>query len=270
MKFTSVILALSAVVAMVQAAPLPQLPVALPNLAGGASPLGAVGSLPVVGGVSGGIAPLGGVVASVRETVDDSVAPTVENLVGGEIDVPALNKVNKRDLTKAIPADTSTIQNTIHTVADQVQIDLENLVTVEVNAYIQARLHIANIASIDAEVPVAIRAVIRAAIGDIYPGLEATIDGLVNKAVTAADKVNVNELVPKVISLIHDLITKVVVTVDVEVLAKVYAEVKVLDIVEIPVNVDVDAKLGLNVEVVVGQLLANLPVADNLVKNLVQ
>jgi len=117
---------------------------------------------------------------------------------------------------------------------------------------------------------VAIRAVIHAAIADIYPGLDATIDRLVNKAVTAADTVNVNELVPEVISLIHALITKVVVAVDVEVLAKVYAEVKVLDIVEIPAAVDVDAKLGLDVEVVVGQLLAHLPDVDNLAKDLVQ
>jgi hypothetical protein len=51
----------------------------------------------------------------------------------------------------------------------------------------------------------------------------------------------------------------------------VYAEVKVLDIVEIPVAVDVHAKLGLDVEVVVGQLLAKLPaVDDSLVLDLVQ
>ncbi|KAK3825850.1 MAG: hypothetical protein J3Q66DRAFT_396773 [Benniella sp.] len=261
MKFTSVILALSAVVAMVQAAPLPDVPLGpggvdvdgvLPPQVSGLPciPVGLPIPPPAVPGVP-----------ALPPCAADGDS-TLSNLPG--------TGIVKRDLTKAIPADISTIQNTIHTVADQVQIDLENLVTVEVNAYIQAHLHVANIVSIDAEVLVAIRAVIRAAIGDIYPGLDATIDGLVNKAVTAADKVNVNELVPEVISLIHDLITKVVVAVDVEVLAKVYAEVKVLDIVEIPVAVDVHAKLGLNVEAVVGQLLANLPVADNLVKDLVQ
>ncbi|KAK3825842.1 MAG: hypothetical protein J3Q66DRAFT_436837 [Benniella sp.] len=249
MKFTSVILALSAVVAMVQAAPVPDLPVI---------PFGddTRPGLPV-------------------EHPNVSV-PLAKRIVLGlvaHIDDPSATNtgiVTKRALSDDILADISTIQNTIHTVADQVQIDLENLVTVEVNAYIQAHLHVANIVSIDAEVLVAIRAVIHAAIGDIYPGLDATIDGLVNKAVTAADKVNVNELVPEVISLIHALITKVVATVDVEVLAKVYAEVKVLDIVEIPVNVDVDAKLGLNVEAVVGQLLANLAIVDNLAKDLIQ
>jgi hypothetical protein len=124
MKFTSVILALSAVVAMVQAAPLPEVPL---GPAGGVDfciPAG----LPIVPGI-----PLCG-------ADGDS---TLSNLPGDIV---------KRDLTKAIPADISTIQNTIHHVADQVQFDLETLVTVEVNAYIQANLNVANIVSIDAEV----------------------------------------------------------------------------------------------------------------------
>ncbi|KAK3825843.1 MAG: hypothetical protein J3Q66DRAFT_384953 [Benniella sp.] len=259
MKFTSVILALSAVVAMVQAAPLPDVP------------LGPVGGVDVNGVLPPQVSGLPCIPAGLPSVPGAPALPTCAPVDGDSTlsNLPGTG-IAKRDLTKAIPADISTIRNTIHSVADQVQIDLESLVTVEVNAYIQAHLHVANIVSIDAEVLVAIRAVIRAAIGDIYPNLDATIDGLVNKAVTAADKVNVNELVPEVVSLIHSLITKVVATVDVEVLAKVYAEVKVLDIVEIPVNVDVDAKLGLNVEVVVGQLLANLAVVDNLAKDLVQ
>jgi len=137
MKFTSVILALSAVVAMVQAAPLPEVP------------LGPVGGVDV-GGVlppqaSGfpcipaGLPSVPGIPPCAAE--GDS---TLSNLPDTDI--------VKRDLTKAIPADISIIQNTIHSVADQVQIDLEALVTVEVNAYIQAHLHVANIVSIDAEV----------------------------------------------------------------------------------------------------------------------
>jgi len=128
MKFTSVILALSAVVAMVQAAPVPDLPVI---------PFGDVTrpGLPV-------------------ERPNASVLAKRISFGLVDIDPSATNTgiVMKRDLTKAIPADISTIQNTIHSVADQVQIDLEALVTVEVNAYIQAHLHVANIVSIDAEV----------------------------------------------------------------------------------------------------------------------
>ncbi|KAF9361385.1 hypothetical protein BGX34_007151, partial [Mortierella sp. NVP85] len=130
MKFTSVILALSAVVAMVQAAPIPDLPVIV---AGDTRP-----GLPVEHPNAG--IPLAKRVSLGLNVDNDDPSATNTGII------------TKRALTESIPADISIIQNTIHIAADQVQINLESLVTAEVNAHIQAHLHVANIVSVDAEV----------------------------------------------------------------------------------------------------------------------
>jgi len=129
MKFTSVILALSAVVAMVHAAPLPDLPDTTKTVGG-------------IGGGVGDVLPAG----TLRKRFVDDVPPGVDLPVG-----PKSVSLAKRDLNKAIPTDFSIIQNTFQTVANDAGINLENALYAQVTTVLQEKFHleITDIVNID-------------------------------------------------------------------------------------------------------------------------
>ncbi|KAK3825852.1 MAG: hypothetical protein J3Q66DRAFT_110486 [Benniella sp.] len=243
MKFTSVLLALSAVVAMVQAVPLSKRDVE--------------GDVGFNGLVYIGRDPIN---IDLRKRFVDSILERVP-----------ISGISKRDLAQSIPTDISTIQNAIDGLVAPIQVTLATLVQVAVDAHIQLALGVAGIVEANADIQAAIKAVIGVAVTANLSGLEDTIKSLVNNAVTTAETVDVNALAAQAADLIHDRVAEVVVQVNVLVLAEIYAHIKALGLVDIPVSVNLAAELGLDVEVVVGQLIGDLSVIkQNLLDNFVQ
>ncbi|KAK3825851.1 MAG: hypothetical protein J3Q66DRAFT_328736 [Benniella sp.] len=245
MKFTSVLLALSAVVAMVQAVPLSK--------------------RDVEGDVQGdagynGLVVIGHVPIDLRKRFVDSILERVP-----------ISGISKRDLVQSIPTDVSAIQNLINGLVDPVQVTLATLVQIAVDAHFHLNLGIANVVEAHVEIQAAIQTAIGVAVTENLTGLDDTIKSLVNNAVTTAWTVDIDALATQAIDLIHDRVAEVVVQVNASILADIYAKIMALGLVQITVAVDLDAKLGLDVDMVVGRLLGDLPtIKQRLVENLVQ
>ncbi|KAK3825841.1 MAG: hypothetical protein J3Q66DRAFT_110397, partial [Benniella sp.] len=266
MKFTSVILTLSAVVAMVQAAPI--VPVD-----------GLTGALPLPGSQESlSKRDIIGVDTEVRKRDIDLEIDTDVNIskrdINANVDATVDENVNvdlrKRGLAESTLTDIGVIQNTIGNVVANVAVSLEATVQAEVTVYFEKHFAIPNIVSVDASVAATIRAVIDVAIANIYPGLNGKINDLVDNAAASTNTVDVKSLVPGVSSLITDIVTQVVVAVDVLVLSEVAATVKVLGKIDVPVKVAAGVKVGLDIKAVVGKVLSLPAVEKDLTKNLVQ
>jgi hypothetical protein len=163
MKFTSVVLALSAVVAMVQAAPIAPV---VDGLSGNLSKRGVNGD---VGGEVGGnriIIPVQApvdvsllpettlrkrdVAGSLDADVDVDVDANTQGLV--EINRSAQVHVNRRDLAQSVPTDISTIQNAIDGLVAPIQVTLATLVQVAVDTHIQLALGVTGIVEANADI----------------------------------------------------------------------------------------------------------------------
>jgi hypothetical protein len=156
MKFTSVILALSAVVAMVQAAPLVD-----PN----DSKRAVEGDVDIdVGWFHFPSIPFSADLRK-RGTEEDAQGgaggtfhPPITVPIGVNLrkrfldDIPPISGISKRDLAQSTLADVSTIQNAIDGLVAPIQVTLATLVQVAVDTHIQLALGIAGIVEANADI----------------------------------------------------------------------------------------------------------------------
>ncbi|KAF9349727.1 hypothetical protein BGX34_001633 [Mortierella sp. NVP85] len=261
MRFTSVLLALSAVVAMVLAAPLID-----PN----DSKRAVEGDVEIdVGWFHFPSIPFSvdlrkrGTEEEAQGDAGDTFHPPITVPIGINLrkrfldNIPPISGISKRDLAQSIPADISTIQSAINGLVSPVKSTLATIVQVAVDRHIQLALGIAGVVEANAEIKVAIIDMVDTTVTESLAVFEDTIKNLVNSAVTA-ETVDVNALAAQATDQIHDRVAEVVAQINVLVLAEVYTLIEGLDLVDIPVTVNRAAELGLDIEVTIGQLIGDL------------
>ncbi|KAF9921504.1 hypothetical protein BGZ65_010297 [Modicella reniformis] len=244
MKFASVILALSAVAVMVQAA----IPSTVPETSD------------VVDGVARGRnihVPIAKKRALSEGT--SNVMPYVPaDPVAVAEDQQAKVQVSKRAVTADVAADVQAILDFIAKVVADISVKLNVDVYALVLAHIRANLDVAGLVAIDADVQAAVDVAIKAIIDlDVKLDLEIALQALVAANIND-NEIDIDVVVAGVHALIEARVNQVVATIDVQILAEVYADIKVADAIEIPVNVYADVSVGIDIKAEVNKVLANL------------
>ncbi|KAF8929624.1 hypothetical protein EDD21DRAFT_406305 [Dissophora ornata] len=251
MKVTSVILALSAIVAMAQATG------GLRDVTKSAE---AVTSLLNVADLSG---------TSVKRGLDGTVGTSAvkakRNILGsnrgvGGVSAPGnvVDELTKgltgRALSKRATVDVKVILDVVADIVAGIHVQLDAIVQAEVVAKIR-KLNVAGLVGVDANVRVEALAYINVLIGrNINQSFRKAIADRVSAHVRGNVNVNVDVIVADVRKMIAARVRAIVVGVDATVMARVCARVKVLNAVTLPVNV----YLGLHADILIDNIMVKL------------